>query len=134
MYFTLVIVALLILKLSYSIINTILIILGKINLVHNLYYESTCIVIYFIKLGRYIDSKSKDKTKEAIKKLVSITPSKALKKDGNKEIEITLDEIKEGDILICKAGMKIAVDGAITKGTTHTDESFITGESIPVKK
>ena len=119
---------------TYSIINTILIILGKINLVHNLYYESTCIVIYFIKLGRYIDSKSKDKTKEAIKKLVSITPSKALKKDGNKEIEITLDEIKEGDILICKPGMKIAVDGVITKGTTHTDESFITGESIPVKK
>ena len=119
---------------TYSLINTILIILGKINLVHNLYYESTCIVIYFIKLGRYIDSKSKDKTKEAIKKLVSITPSKALKKDGNKEIEITLDEIKEGDILICKPGMKIAVDGVITKGTTHTDESFITGESIPVKK
>ncbi len=119
---------------TYSIINTILIIIGKINLVHNLYYESTCIVIYFIKLGRYIDSKSKDKTKEAIKKLVSITPSKALKKDGNKEIEITLDEIKEGDILICKPGMKIAVDGVITKGTTHTDESFITGESIPVKK
>lgn len=119
---------------TYSIINTILIIIGKINLVHNLYYESTCIVIYFIKLGRYIDSKSKDKTKEAIKKLVSITPSKALIKDGNKEIEITLDEIKEGDILICKPGMKIAVDGVITKGTTHTDESFITGESIPVKK
>ena len=121
-------------SLLYSIFNTILIILGHPNLVHNLYYESSCIVIYFIKLGRYIDSKSKDKTKEAIKKLVSITPDKALKKEGNKEVEITLDEIKVGDILICKPGMKIAVDGTITKGETHTDESFITGESIPVKK
>ncbi len=121
-------------SLLYSIFTTILIILGNYSLVHNLYYESSCIVIYFIKLGRYIDSKSKDKTKEAIKKLVSITPDKALKKENNQEIEITLDEIKVGDILICKPGMKIAVDGTITKGTTHTDESFITGESIPVKK
>lgn len=118
----------------YSIYNTILIILGNTNLVHNLYYESSCIVIYFIKLGRYIDSKSKDKTKEAIKGLVSITPNKAIKLIDNKEIEITLDEINKGDILICKPGMKIAVDGIITKGTTHTDESFITGESNPVKK
>lgn len=118
----------------YSIYNTILIILGNTNLVHNLYYESSCIVIYFIKLGRYIDSKSKDKTKEAIKGLVSITPNKAIKLIDNKEIEITLDEINKGDILICKPGMKIAVDGIITKGTTHTDESFITGESTPVKK
>ena len=121
-------------SLLYSIFNTILIILGNTNLVHNLYYESSCIVIYFIKLGRYIDSKSKDETTSAIKKLVSITPDKALKKEKNKEIEITLDEIKIGDILICKPGMKIAVDGTITKGETHTDESFITGESIPVKK
>lgn len=121
-------------SLIYSIFTTILIILGYPTLVHNLYYESSCIVIYFIKLGRYIDSKSKDKTKEAIEKLVSITPDKALKKENNQEIEITLDEIKVGDILICKPGMKIAVDGTITKGETHTDESFITGESTPVKK
>lgn len=118
----------------YSIFNTIFIIIGHTNLVHNLYYESSCIVIYFIKLGRYIDSKSKDKTKEAIKRLVSITPNKAIKLVNGEELEITLDEIKVGDILICKPGMKIAVDGTITKGETHTDESFITGESIPVKK
>ena len=119
---------------TYSIYNSSLLILGNIDLVHSLYYESTCIVIYFIKLGRYIDSKSKDKTSEAIKKLVSITPSIALKKIGDKELEISLDEINEGDILICNPGMKIAVDGTITKGSTHTDESFITGESIPIKK
>lgn len=121
-------------SLLYSIYNTILIIVGNINLVNHLYYESSCIVIYFIKLGRYIDKNSKDKTTSAIKKLVTITPQKALKLIDNKEVEITLDEITKGDILICKPGMKIAVDGIITKGETHTDESFITGESIPVKK
>ena len=121
-------------SLLYSIYNTILIILGEIQLVHNLYFESSCIVIYFVKLGRYIDSKSKDKTKEAIKKLVSVTPEKAIKKVDTEEREVSLDEIRKGDILICKPGMKIAVDGIITKGETHTDESFITGESIPVKK
>ena len=121
-------------SLLYSIYNTTLIILGEIQLVHNLYFESSCIVIYFVKLGRYIDSKSKDKTKEAIKKLVSVTPNKAIIKIDNEEKEVSLDEINKGDILVCKPGMKIAVDGIITKGTTHTDESFITGESTPVKK
>ena len=68
---------------------------------------------------------------EAIKELVTITPEYALLKNGKK---ITIDEIKKDDILICKPGMKIAVDGVITNGTTHVDESFITGESIPSKK
>lgn len=118
----------------YSVFGTIMILSGKKGYVENLYFESACIVIFFIKLGRYIDSKSKEKTKEAIKDLVQITPSKALLKTQNGEKEITLDEIKVGDILICKPGMKVAVDGTITKGKSHFDEAFITGESLPVKK
>ena len=118
----------------YSIITTILVLLDNHNLIHQLYYESSCVVIYFIKLGRYIDKNSKDKTKEAIKNLVSITPKKALKLIDGQEIEITLDEINIGDILICKPGMKIAADGIIINGNTHTDESFISGESLPIKK
>lgn len=118
----------------YSLFNTYMIFKGNTSYVNHLYYESSAIVIFFIKLGRYIDSKSKNKTKEAIKKLVEITPSKALLKTKDGSEEITLDEIKKGDILIAKPGMKIAVDGTITSGTTHVDESFITGESLPVKK
>lgn len=118
----------------YSLFNTYLVLKGNQSLVEHLYYESTAIVIFFIKLGRYIDNHSKNKTKEAIKKLVEITPNKTLIKTKNGEQEITLDEIKKGDILIAKPGMKIAVDGKIIKGTTHIDESFVTGESIPVKK
>lgn len=118
----------------YSLFSSIMIILGKDMFVHNLYYESAGVVIYFIKLGRYIDSKSKEKTKDAIKSLVQITPMKALVKTKDGEKEVTIDEVKVGDILICKPGMKFAVDGIIVDGSTHADESFITGESKPNKK
>ncbi len=100
----------------------------------NLYFESVAIVIFFIKLGRYIDGISKDKTKEAIKNLVKITPNHATIKVNEKEKRVTLDEIKKGDIVICKPGDKIAVDGEIIVGKAHLDESFITGESKPASK
>ena len=100
----------------------------------NLYFESSAIVIYFVKLGRYLDGINKDKTKEAIKKLVEITPNQATIEIDGKEKTITLDEIKKGNILISKPGEKIAVDGEIIEGKAHLDESFITGESKPVVK
>ena len=121
-------------SLIYSIYNTILLLKGNTSLVDSLYYESCIIVIYFIKLGRQIETKNKEKTLDAIKELVTITPSYALLKVENEVKEVTIDEIKENDILVCKPGMKLAVDGVITNGTTHIDESFITGESIPSKK
>ena len=121
-------------SLIYSIYNTILLLKGNTSLVDSLYYESCIVVIYFIKLGRQIETKNKEKTMDAIKELVTITPSYALLKVGNEVKEVTIDEIKENDILVCKPGMKLAVDGVITNGTTHIDESFITGESIPSKK
>ena len=118
----------------YSVFSLIMILNGNHEYVENLYFESACIIIFFIKLGRYIDSKSKEKTKEAIQELVTITPDKAILKTEQGEKEVTIDEIKKGDILICKTGMKIAVDGIITKGNAHLDESFITGESTPIKR
>ena len=118
----------------YSLINLILIINGNSMLVESLYFESSAMIIYFIKIGRFIDKNSKEKTKEAIKELVQITPQTALIKDKNSEREITIDEVKKGDVLICKPGMKVAVDGVIIDGETHIDEAFITGESIPTKK
>ena len=118
----------------YSIYGMLKIIKGDYSYTMNLYFESSAIVIYFVKLGRYLDSMNKDKTKEAIKKLVEITPNTAtIEKDGKEKI-ITLDEIKKGNILISKPGEKIAVDGEIIEGKAHLDESFITGESKPVIK
>lgn len=118
----------------YSIYSMIMIINGHTEYTHDLYFESAAIVIYFIKLGRYLDGISKDKTKEAIKKLVKITPSQATIKVDGKEKKVTLDEIHKGNIVVCKPGEKIAVDGEILEGTAHFDESFITGESKPSNK
>lgn len=118
----------------YSIYSMVMIINGNAENIHSLYFESTAIVIYFIKLGRYLDGMSKDKTKEAIQKLVKITPNQAtIKVDGQEKI-VTLDEIKKGNIVVSKPGEKIAVDGEIIEGTAHFDESFITGESKPSTK
>ena len=118
----------------YSLYSTYMIIKGKYSYVNNLYFESAAIVIFFIKLGRYIDKISKDKTKEAIQKLVKITPNKAIIKLNGIEKEVTLDEIKKGDIVIARPGEKIAVDGEIIEGRAHLDESFLTGESKPSLK
>ena len=118
----------------YSLFGTIMILSGNSMYVHNLYFESACIIIFFIKLGRYIDAKSKEKTREAISSLVTITPDKALLKTGDGIKEVSIDTINVGDILVCKAGMKVAVDGIIVDGFSHFDEAFITGEAVPVKK
>lgn len=118
----------------YSLYNMYLVFKGNQNAIMNLYFESSAIVIYFIKLGRFIDGASKDKTKEAISKLVTITPTKATIKKEDTYKEVTLDEIKKGDIVICKAGEKITVDGEIIYGKAHFDDSFITGESKPINK
>ena len=118
----------------YSIYSMFLIIRGETHVVHNLYFESAAMVIYFVKLGRYLDGISKDKTKEAIQKLVKITPESATIKVDGKEKTVTIDEVKKGDIVVSKPGERISVDGKILEGKAHLDESFITGESKPASK
>ena len=118
----------------YSIYSMYMVFNSNYSYVEQLYFESAAIVIFFIKLGRYIDNVSKDKTKEAIQQLVQITPNDAIIKVDGKEKKVTLDEIKKDDIVISRPGDKIAVDGEIVSGNSHIDESFITGESRPVAK
>ena len=121
-------------SMAYSLYSMVMIFQGKHEYVEYLYFESAAIVIFFIKLGRYLDGISKDKTKEAIQKLVQITPNKAIVKVDGKEKEVTIDEIKKGDIVVSHAGDRISVDGEIVSGKAHLDESFITGESKPSSK
>ena len=121
-------------SMAYSLYSMVMIFQGKHEYVEYLYFESAAIVIFFIKLGRYLDGISKDKTKEAIQKLVQITPNKAIVKVEGKEKEVTIDEIKKGDIVVSHAGDRISVDGEIVNGKAHLDESFITGESKPSSK
>ena len=119
---------------GYSLYNSILVFRGNLHAIHNLYFEASAMIILFVKIGRYIDTKNKAKAVDTIKNLVTITPQNGVILKDGKEKRVTINEIKKGDIVICKPGEKIAVDGVIIKGNTHTDESFITGESNPVSK
>ena len=101
------------------------------NGLNNLYFESVCSVIYFVKLGRFIDQSSSGRVKDTIKDLVKITPDYAYVKNGDLVQKVTIDEVKKNDILVCKPGERIAVDGEVVLGKAHFDESFITGESVP---
>ena len=118
----------------YSVYGTYMIFRGNTEFVENLYYESTVIILFFINIGRYVEARNKDKTKEAIQSLMMITPNKATIIRDGKEKEVTLDEIHKDDIVKCRPGEKIAVDGEVVNGLTHIDESFVTGESVPSKK
>lgn len=117
----------------YSVYETVQIFLGDTSFVHSLYYESAAIVIFFIRIGKYVEGINTDKTKEAIQELMTITPNSAVIERDGKELTVTLDEIEKDDIVICKPGEKVAVDGAVVYGISHINESFITGESMPVK-
>ena len=104
-------------------------------LVHSLFYESSAVVLTFVSIGKYLEGRSKEKTKGAIKKLVELAPAAALlvKSDGSTE-EIAAEDLKPGDIVMVKPGSKVPSDGIITKGSGGVDESMLTGESMPVEK
>ena len=101
---------------------------------NSLYFESVCTVIYFVKLGRFIDRSSSNKVKDIIKDLVKITPDFAFVKKGNDTLKVTIDEVLKDDILVCRPGEKAPVDGEIISGKAHFDETFITGESKAILK
>ncbi|WP_333859411.1 heavy metal translocating P-type ATPase [Clostridium sp.] len=101
---------------------------------YHLYFESAGVILTLITLGKYFESIAKGKTSEAIKKLMSLTPKTANIIKNGKQIEIAIDEVEVGDVVIVKPGEKIPVDGEVVEGLTSVDESMITGESIPVEK
>lgn len=101
---------------------------------HQLYYESAGIIIALILLGKYLESRSKGKTSEAIKKLMGLQPKVAIVIKNKKEIEIPIEEVEVGDLIVVKPGSKIPVDGIVIEGHTSVDESMLTGESMPVEK
>lgn len=98
------------------------------------YYDVTIIIIGFITLGKYLEEKSKLKTGEAIKKLMTLQAKTALVIQDGQEVELSTDLIKVGDLIRIKPGMRIPVDGIITEGSSNLDESMITGEPLPVQK
>lgn len=107
---------------------------GHHGYVDDLYIESAGTIIALILLGKYLESVTMGKTSEAIKKLMGLAPKTATVIQDGKEIELPIDEVETGDIILVKPGEKIPVDGEVVKGRTSVDESMLTGESIPVEK
>jgi len=120
--------------LLYGIYATIMIFLGDTSFANDLYYETAGVILTLITLGKYMETKTKGKTSEAIKKLMGLAPKTARVIRNGQEMEISIDEVAVNDIVIVRPGEKMPVDGVVVEGMTAVDESMLTGESIPVEK
>ena len=101
---------------------------------HDLYFESAVTILTLITLGKYLETKSKRRTRDAVEKLINLTPKTAVVEKDGKEVTVAYDDIQVGDIIVVKSGGIIACDGIIISGSASIDESAITGESMPVEK
>ncbi len=101
---------------------------------HELYFESTTVILVLITLGKFLETKAKGKTSQAIEKLIALVPENARVLRNDTEVEITIDEVRIDDIVIIRPGERIPVDGEIMNGHSSVDESLLTGESLPVEK
>ena len=100
----------------------------------NLYFESAAMILTLITLGKFLETRAKGKTGDAIRKLMDLSPKTATVLRGGEEIEIPVEEVHVGDIVIVRSGGSIPVDGIVTEGRAAVDQSALTGESIPVEK
>lgn len=111
---------------------------GDMELVHqysmDIYFESAGTILTLITVGKFLETRSKGKTSEAIEKLMDLSPQTAIVEREGKEETIPVDQVRTGDIVLIKPGASIPVDGVIIEGASSVDESVITGESIPVEK
>ncbi|MFA6257957.1 MAG: heavy metal translocating P-type ATPase [Candidatus Paceibacterota bacterium] len=98
------------------------------------YYDVAIVVIAFITLGKYLETRSKLKTGDAIEKLLNLQAKTALVIREEKEVEVSIDQVVHGDIIVVKPGTKIPVDGVVVTGSSYVDESMVTGEPMPVEK
>lgn len=118
----------------YSVYAVVRIAMGETHLVESLYFETAGVIITLILLGKMLESISKGKTSESIKKLMGLQSKTATVVQDGSEIEIPIEEVECGDIVLVRPGEKIPVDGEVISGNTSIDESMLTGESIPVEK
>ena len=120
--------------LVYSIYGTFKIAEGDYHYVHSLYFESAVVILALILLGKYLEGVSKGKTSEAIKKLMSLKSKKANLVRNGEIVQVDIEEVEKGEVLLVKPGESIPVDGKVIDGSSTVDESMLTGESIPIDK
>jgi len=118
----------------YGIFAVYQIFVGNVDYAYELYFESAAVILTLITLGKYLESVTKGKTSEAIKKLMGLAPKTATVIRSGKELVMPIDEVEVSDIIVVKPGEKLPVDGEVVEGLTSIDESMLTGESIPVEK
>ncbi|MDX9800213.1 MAG: heavy metal translocating P-type ATPase [Spirochaetia bacterium] len=118
----------------YSTINLVLIALGRVSAVEQLYFETAGVIITLILLGKILESRAKRKTGRSIKALMNLTPENAILMADGKEVETAVSDLEPGDLIRVKPGGRVPVDGVITEGYSAVDESMLTGESLPVEK
>ncbi|NDK19449.1 copper-translocating P-type ATPase [Candidatus Gracilibacteria bacterium] len=102
--------------------------------ISDIYFEVGAFLVVFISLGKYLEARAKGKTSEAIKRLMDMAPKTARVKRGKSIVDLIVEEVQQGDIIIVRPGEKIPVDGVIIEGYSSIDESMLTGESMPVEK
>ena len=100
----------------------------------NLYFESAAMILALITLGKFLESRAKGKTSQAIEKLIDLSPKTAVVIRDGKEVTVGVDDVQIGEIVVVKAGQSVPLDGVIVEGNGAIDESAITGESIAVEK
>ncbi|WP_457636057.1 copper-translocating P-type ATPase [Persephonella sp.] len=100
----------------------------------NLYFEGSASIITFVLMGRYLETRSRNKAADFMKKLLNLKPQEATLLVEGKQIKVPADSIVKGDLVVVKTGEKIPVDGVIVEGSAEVDQSMITGESVPVLK
>ena len=101
---------------------------------NDLYFETAAMILALITLGKFLEARSKGKTSEAIEKLMDLAPKTATVVRDDKEVEVPVENVELGDIVIVRPGQRIPVDGVIVEGSSSVDQSALTGESIPVEK
>lgn len=119
---------------AYSVYSTVKIFMGDAHAVHHLYFESSAIIIALVLLGKFLESNSRSKTGEAIRKLADLSPKQATVIRNGEEITIPAEELVTGDRVSVLPAESFSCDGVISRGETTVDESMLTGESLPCEK
>ena len=119
---------------AYSLWSLLAIARGRVELVDSLYFETAGIIITLILLGKSLEAVTKGRTSESIKRLMGLRPKTATVLHGAIELELPIEEVEVGDLIMVRPGERVPVDGEVLKGGAAIDESMLTGESMPVEK